>query len=143
MPFGNLSQKGGVHSIEELISCRGDFCFRGSFWSFVPCCDIEELVESFRLYLGASLCIYILALVRRYILRYIVYVYVSCFTMLHCLSIYIYDVIHDIYLYFVLCEIKKFFFMLLVFSTHAFMCLLSVIEIYRLIQSCCCLLCNC
>ena len=61
------------------------------------------------------------------------YVYVSCFTMLLCLLIYIYDVIHEICLYFVLCEIKKFFSLLLVFSTHAFMCLLSVTGIYRLI----------
>ena len=37
-----------------------------------------------------------------------------------------------------LCEIKNYF-VLLVFSTHAFMCLLSVTKIYRLIQSCCCL----
>ena len=31
------------------------------------------------------------------------------------------------------------YFVLLVFSTHAFMCLLSVSGIYKLIQSCCCL----
>ena len=31
------------------------------------------------------------------------------------------------------------YFVLLLFSTHAFMCLLSVSGIYRLIQSCCCL----
>ena len=37
-----------------------------------------------------------------------------------------------------LCEIKSYF-ILLVFSTHAFMCLLSVTGIYRLIQLCCCL----
>ena len=35
--------------------------------------------------------------------------------------------------YFMLCEIKKFIFVLLIFSTHAFMCLLSVSRIYRLI----------
>ena len=37
--------------------------------------------------------------------------------------------------YFMFCEIKKFNFVLLVFSTHAFMCLLNVSRIYRLIQS--------
>ena len=37
--------------------------------------------------------------------------------------------------YFMFCEIKKFNFFLFVFSTHAFMCLLSVSGIYRLIQS--------
>ena len=36
--------------------------------------------------------------------------------------------------YFMFCEIKKFNFGLLVFSTHAFMCLLSVSGNYRLIQ---------
>ena len=42
--------------------------------------------------------------------------------------------------YFMFCEIKNFFFFfLLVFSTHAFICLLSVTRIYMLIQSCCCL----
>ena len=35
-------------------------------------------------------------------------------------------VIHDICLYFVFCEIKNLFFFLLVFSIHAFMCLLSI-----------------
>ena len=37
--------------------------------------------------------------------------------------------------YFMFCEIKKFNFVLLVFSTYAFMCLLNVSRIYRLIQS--------
>ena len=37
--------------------------------------------------------------------------------------------------YFMFCEIKKFNFVLLVFSTHPFICLLSVSGIYRLIQS--------
>ena len=37
--------------------------------------------------------------------------------------------------YFMFCEIKKFNFVLLVFSTHAFMYLLTVLGIYMLIQS--------
>ena len=36
--------------------------------------------------------------------------------------------------YFIFCEIKKFNFVLLIFSTHTFKCLLSVSGIYRLIQ---------
>ena len=36
--------------------------------------------------------------------------------------------------YFMFCENKKFKFGLLVFFTHAFMCLLSVSRIYKLIQ---------
>ena len=41
---------------------------------------------------------------------------------------------------FILCYVKsRSYFVLLVFSTHAFMHLLSVSRIYRLIQSCCCL----
>ena len=58
------------------------------------------------------------------------------FLVSHCLLIYVYDFIHDICLY-LLCHVKsRSYFILLVFSTHAFMCLLSVTEIYRLIQSC-------
>ena len=61
------------------------------------------------------------------------------FLVSHCLLIYIYEIIHNICLYF-LCYVKsRSHFILLVFSTHAFMCLLSVTGIYKLIQSCCCL----
>ena len=35
--------------------------------------------------------------------------------------------------YFLFCEIKNFLLFLLVFSIHAFMCLLSVLGIYRFI----------
>ena len=59
------------------------------------------------------------------------------FLVSHCLLIYIYEIIHNICLYF-LCYVKsRSHFILLVFSTHAFMCLLNVTGIYRLIQSCC------
>ena len=45
-----------------------------------------------------------------------------------------YEVIHGLCL--ILCFVKsRIYFVLLVFSTHAFMCLLSVSGIYRLIQS--------
>ena len=46
----------------------------------------------------------------------IVYVLVS-----HCLLFYIYEVIHDICLYFVLCEIKKLFMFYLYFP-HMHLC---------------------
>ena len=58
-----------------------------------------------------------------------------CF-LFHCLLIYIYELFIDICLYFVLCEIKNLF-CLLVFSTHAFRLVFQ--EIYRLIQLSCCL----
>ena len=54
--------------------------------------------------------------------------------VLHRLLIYIYEVIHDICLVVYVYVKSKIYFVLLVFSTHAFMCLLSVIRIYRLIQ---------
>ena len=59
--------------------------------------------------------------------------------MLHQLLIYIYEVIHDICLVVYAYVKSRIYFVLLVFFTHAFMCLLSVTGIYRLIQSCCCL----
>ena len=61
------------------------------------------------------------------------------FLVSHCLLIYIYEIIHDICLYLLCYEKSRSYFILLVFSTHAFMCLLSVTGIYRLIQLCCCL----
>ena len=61
------------------------------------------------------------------------------FLVSHYLLIYIYEVIHDICLYFVLCEIKKLFMFYLYFP-HMHLCICLVFqEIYRLIQSCCCL----
>ena len=63
---------------EYTCVCREDFCFRGSFY-------VLELVELFRLYIGASLCIYIFWLLMYCFSaihvrgRYIV-IYVSCFT---------------------------------------------------------------
>ena len=49
------------------------------------------------------------------------------------------EVIHDICLVVYDYVKSRIYFVLLVFSTYAFMCLLSVTGIYRLIQSCCCL----
>ena len=62
---------------------------------------------------------------------------VSCFTCVTLAIDLYYEVIHDICLL-LNCFVKsRIYFLLLVFSTHAFMCLLSVTGIYRLIQSCC------
>ena len=59
---------------------------------------------------------------------------VSCFTYYTLVVDLYYKVIHGIclILYFVKSRI---YFVLLIFSTHAFMCLLNVSGIYRLIQS--------
>jgi len=58
--------------------------------------------------------------------------YVLCFTYDTLVIDLYYEVIHSICR--ILCYVKsKFYFVLLVFSTHVFMCLLSVSGIYRLI----------
>ena len=63
------------------------------------------------------------------------------FLVSHCATLasdLYYEIIHD--MSFILCFVKsRMYLVLLVFSTHAFMCLLSVLGIYKLIQSCCCL----
>ena len=100
-----------------------------------------ELVE-IRLYLGASLCIYLFSscyiFVGLFMLGGVTFIglYGFCF---NCLLIYIYELFIDICLYCVLVEIRNLFY-LLVFSTHAVMhfCLVFQ-EIYRLIQLRCCL----
>ena len=57
---------------------------------------------------------------------------VSCFTYATLVIDLYYEVIHGICL--ILCYVKsRIYFGLLVFSTHAFMCLLSVSGIYKLI----------
>ena len=79
---------------------------------------------SFRLYLGALSCIYIFWLMM-YCVWIIhvrgIYIDLYMFLVSHCLLIYIYEVIHDICLYFVLCEIKKLFLFYLYFP-HMRLC---------------------
>ena len=59
---------------------------------------------------------------------------VSCFTCDTLVIDLYYKVIYSICL--ILCFVKsRIYFVLLIFSTHAFMCLLNVSGIYRLIQS--------
>ena len=66
---------------------------------------------------------------------------VSCFTYATLVIHLYYEVIHSICL--ILCFVKsRIYCVLLVFSTYVFMCLLSVLGIYRLIQSCYCLHCQ-
>ena len=113
----------------------GDFL---SFWSF-------------RLYLGASSCIYFLAH-DVFILMFFLwdvyvrgrhYVFLSLLLFLvshviHWILIYIMRLFMIYVFYFLFCEIKNLFCFYLYFL-HVFMCLLSITGIYRLIQSCCCL----
>ena len=57
------------------------------------------------------------------------------FLVSHCATLAIdlyYEVIHDICLLFYVFVRSRSYFVLLVFSTHAFMCLLSVSKIYKL-----------
>ena len=76
-----------------------------------------------KLYLGASLCIYLFSsciiFVELFMLRGVTFIvlYVSYF---NCLLIYIYELFIDIYRYYVLVEIKNLF-CLLVFYTHVVM----------------------
>ena len=58
--------------------------------------------------------------------------------MIHWLFFYIMRFFMIYVFYFLFCEIKNLLLFLLVFSTHAFMCLLSISGIYKFIQSCCC-----
>ena len=59
------------------------------------------------------------------------------FLVSHCLLSYIYKVVRDICLYFVLCEIKKLFMFYLYFPRMRLCVCLVFQEIYMLIQSCC------
>ena len=93
-----------------------------------------------RLYLGASLCIYLFSsyyiFVGLFMLGGVTFIglYVSCFK---CLLVYIYELFIDICLYCVSVEIKNLF-CLLVFSTHEVMHFCLVFhEIYRLVQLSC------
>ena len=59
--------------------------------------------------------------------------------MLDGLLIYIYEVNHDICLVVYVYVKSIIYFVILVFSTHVFICFFNVTGIYRLIQSCYCL----
>ena len=98
-----------------LSTCRC-FCFQGEIFLSLEPVEI-------RLYLGASLCIYLFGswciLVGIIILGGVTFIvsYVSCFTV--CWLIFMMLFI-DICLYFMFCEFKNLF-CLLVFSIHVFM----------------------
>ena len=116
------------------------FLFLGGDFIF----DWLELVESFRLYLGASLCIlsfsscHFVFILLGYTCQgeYIFVVLVSNF-----LLIYDYEFFIIICLY-CLCLKSRFFFSLRVFFPHMQLCILFKVfqEIYRLIHLSCCLL---
>ena len=84
-----------------------------------------ELVELFRLYLSASLCILpFLALATFVLPCWDIHVRGSIFFMFlvsNCLLTYVYEFFIDICLYCVLYEIKILFFFTCIFSTHAVM----------------------
>ena len=99
-----------------MSTCRV-FVFKGRAFFLL------ELVE-IRLYLGASLCIYLFSscyiFVGLFMIRGDKFFFCFICFLFHCLLIYIYESFIDICLYFVLSEIKNLF-CLLVFSTHAVM----------------------
>ena len=131
LPFGIPSQKGGVH----IWACRV-FVFQGeSIFGWL------ELVE-FRLYLGASHCIYLFSSCHIFVGLFMlggdtfIAFYVSCFD---CLLIYIYELFIDICLYCVLFEIKNLLLFTCIFHTCGYAFCLVFQEIYTLIQLSCCL----
>ena len=70
---------------EYTCACRGDFCFKGVFFFFFFFFfNVLELVELFRLYLSASLCIYIFLALDVFFDkgRYIVFVYMFLVSLL-------------------------------------------------------------
>ena len=105
------------------------FVVRGRFLMFWSC-------GAFRLYLGASYYIYIFWLMLYFLFLIglsmiggdTLMIYVSCFR----LFIYLYLWGYSWYMSLFLCYVKSSYFVLLVFSTYAFMHLLSDSGIYRL-----------
>ena len=133
LPFGILSQKGGMHlGFETFVEV---FVFRGRFFLSL------ELVE-IRLYLGASLCIYLF-----WLLMYSCwaihfwgrYIYCFIYFFFHCLLTYILDVIHwYLSLFYVLWN-QEFVLSTCIFHTCIYASCLVFQEKYRLIQLSCCL----
>ena len=100
---------------------------------------------SIRLYQGASLCTFFFGSWCIYFDVFIFYelymirgdiMFLFLFLVSHCATLII-DLFlwgYSWYISFILCYVKsRIYFVLLVFSTHVFMCLLSVTGIYRLI----------
>ena len=116
------------------------FLFSGGEFIF----DWLELVELFRLYLGASLCTLPFQLLPHcfyFVGLFMLGEYVFVFLVSNCLLIYDYEFFIVICLYCVLFEIKILFFFTCIFSAHVVMHFVYVFqEIYRLIQLSCCLL---
>ena len=116
---------------------RGSFCFGARFYLgaflmyfffFGSWCIYLDVFFFFMgcICYGETLCFFISFIV-------------SCFTCVTLAIDLYYEVIHDICLLFSVLWNQEFILFLLVLSTRAFMCLLSVTGIYRLIQSCYCL----
>ena len=124
----SVTKKGSTFRIWD--TCRG-FCFQGESFFFF----LLELME-IRLYLGASLCIYLFGswciLVRLFILRGVTFIvpYVSCFTTYWFIFMMLFI---DICLYFVFCEIKNLFLFTCIFHTCVYASCLVFQEKYKLI----------
>ena len=122
----SITKRGSIfeeYFVEEI------FFFMGSFY-------VLELVELFRLYLGASLCIYILFWLLMYFLIGGDTFFFICF-LFHFLLIYIYE-LFMIYV-FALCFVKSRIYFCFTCIFHTCVCWVFQ-EIYKLIQSCCYLL---
>ena len=101
------------------VLCRGDFFFMGSFY-------VLELVELFRLYLGASLCIYILFWLLMYFLIGGDTFFFICF-LFHFLLIYIYE-LFMIYV-FALCFVKSRIYFCFTYIFHT--CVYAFVKYFR------------
>ena len=116
------------HKKGEYI-CRGAFVVRGRFlmfWSYgaLDCIQVLHCVSTFLAY-DVFLFLFGLSMIGGDTTMYLYMFLVS-----PCLLIYIYEVIHDICLYFVVCEIKKLFFVTCIFH----ICVYAFVECFRNIQ---------
>ena len=125
-PLAICHKKGSTQHVD-----RGSFCFRARLYLGAQCILFWLLMYLF--FSFDVFIIYGLYMLGRDIMFYVPFI-VSCFTYVTFVINLYYEVFHGICI--ILCFVKsRIYFVLLVFSTHAFICLLSVSGIYRLIQS--------
>ena len=130
-----VTKKGSTYA---CMLIGGVFCFKARLYVGAGAwCILFWLLMYLFFSLGCICHLCVVYVKGRHYVFFISFI-VSCFTYATLVIDLYYKVIHGICL--ILCFVKsRIYFILLVFSTHAFMCLLSVLEIYRLIQSCYCL----
>ena len=131
-----------IEGVSSILYRAGFFCFFYSLFSLDFCYICFCLLYVWAVFVntwqkGGDLDKYVGILFVLFRGRYYdVFICVSCFTLL--IDLYLW-VIHDICLYFVLCEIRNLFFVYLYFP-HMHLCVCWVFqEICKLTQSCCCL----